>query len=93
MINENKNNIGSINVKYDHKNKNKTVTMVIILETIKRNMILKLIKQWLNKFIFHNSNPEKKSVPTIHKVQYIGRIISANFNIIKMAKLRHFLPY
>ena len=66
------------------------VTMVMILETINRKVIPKLIKQWLNKFIFHNLNPKKQAVPIIHKVQYIDRIKSAHFNIIKMVKLRHY---
>ena len=35
----------------------------------------------------HNSNLEKQAVPMIHKVQYIGRIKSANFNIIKCCSI------
>ena len=38
-------------------------------------------------------SPEKQAVPIIHKVEYIGIIKSANFNIIKMVKLRHCLHY
>ena len=74
------NNTGSINENNDN---NKRVTMVIILVIIKRKVKLKAIKPWLNRFIFHNSNPEKQAVPIIHKKQYIGRIKSSNFNIIK----------
>ena len=47
--------------------------MVIILTTLNRKVKLKLIRQWLNKLILHNSNPKKQALPIIHKVKYIGR--------------------
>ena len=69
--------------------------MVIIRIKINRKVKLELIKYILDKLIFHNSNLEKQAVPIIHKLQYIGRIKSANnnSNIIKLVKLRHYLQY
>ena len=83
----NKNNIECIN---DNNNGKNIVTMVIILITVNRKMKLELIKNLLNKFIFHNVIPEKEAAPIIPKVKYLRRIecASNSSNNMKMVKLR-----